>query len=137
MVCIRSSYIPSTSSSFTPTRWLTPVSDIVLEKKTKIYCYTKQIQIADQSVNGYNISMSSLTINSKTIDKYFNYLKKLDNRSKKELIVRLMESLDINREKPGEVSSLFGAWKDERSSDEIIRELIEERVESKDPEKFE
>jgi len=81
--------------------------------------------------------MSSLTINSKTIDKYFNYLKKLDYRSKKELIVRLTESLDSNREKPGDVSSLFGTWKDERSSDVIIRELIEERVESKDPGKFE
>lgn len=81
--------------------------------------------------------MSSLTINSKTIDKYFNYLKKLDNRSKKELIVRLTESLDSKREKPGEVSALFGAWKDDRSSDDIIRELKEDRVESKDPEKFE
>jgi hypothetical protein len=64
-------------------------------------------------------------------------LKKLDNRSKKELIVRLTESLDSKREKPGDVSSLFGAWKDDRSSDEIIRELKEDRVESKDPEQFE
>lgn len=61
----------------------------------------------------------------------------MDNRSKKELIVRLTESLDSKREKPGDVSSLFGARKDERSSDVIIRELIEERVESKDPGKFE
>lgn len=61
----------------------------------------------------------------------------MDNRSKKELIVRLTESLDSKREKPGDVSSLFGAWKDDRSSDEIIRELKEDRVESKDPEQFE
>jgi putative component of toxin-antitoxin plasmid stabilization module len=81
--------------------------------------------------------MAHLTINNKTIDKYFNYLKKLDNRSKKELIVRLTETLDLATSKSGDVSSLFGAWEDDRSSDEIIREIKELRVESKDPDQFE
>lgn len=42
--------------------------------------------------------MAHLTINNKTIDKYFNYLKKLDNRSKKELIVRLTETHEMKPE---------------------------------------
>lgn len=81
--------------------------------------------------------MAHLAMNNKTIDKYFNYLKKLDNRSKKELIVRLMETLDVETPKSGDISSLFGAWEDDRSSDKIISEIKELRIESQDPEKFE
>lgn len=81
--------------------------------------------------------MANLTLKDKTVDKYFNYLKKLDHKSKKKLIVRLVETLDVKSSKTGRVSSLFGAWKDHRSSDNIIMEIKESRVEATDPEKFE
>ena len=81
--------------------------------------------------------MAGLTINNKTIDKYFKYLKKLDNGSKKRLIIRLTETLDVEKSKSSDVSSLFGAWEDDKSSDEIIREIKESRVETRDIGKFE
>lgn len=81
--------------------------------------------------------MAGLTINNKMIDKYFKYLKKLDNSTKKELIIRLTETLDVEKPKSGNLNALFGAWEDDRSSDEIVREIRESRVETMDAEKFE
>lgn len=80
--------------------------------------------------------MAGLTINNKTIDKYFKYLKKLDNGSKKKLIIRLTETLDVEKSNSGDISSLFGTWEDDRNSDEIIREIRESRIENRDIEKF-
>lgn len=80
--------------------------------------------------------MAGLTINNKTIDKYFSYLKKLDNGSKKKLILRLTETLDVEKSTSHDITSLFGAWKDNRSSDEIISEIRESRVENRDIEEF-
>lgn len=81
--------------------------------------------------------MASLTVNNKSIDKYFKYLKRLDNGSKKRLIIRLTETLEVEKSSSGDVDSLFGAWEDDRSSDEIIKEIRDSRMESKDPERFE
>lgn len=81
--------------------------------------------------------MAGLTLNNKTIDKYFRYLKKLDNRSKKKLIRKLTETLETESPESPDVSSLFGAWEDERSSDEIIREIRDSRIDKRNVQKFE
>lgn len=81
--------------------------------------------------------MAELTLNNKAIDKYFKYLKKLDNGSKKRLIIRLTETLEVEKSKSGDIKSLFGAWEGDSNSDEIIREIRESRAENKDVEKFE
>lgn len=72
--------------------------------------------------------MANLTINNKTLEKYFGLLKGLDNLSKKKLIIKLTESLEVKEEKV-DLRSLFGAWEDDKDSDEIIREIRESRIE--------
>lgn len=80
--------------------------------------------------------MAGLTINNKTIDKYFSYLRKLDNSSKKRLIIKLTESLEVEEPKTYDITSLFGAWEDDRDSDEIIKDIRSSRVNNRDIEEF-
>ena len=63
-----------------------------------------------------------------TIDKYFGFLTKLDNISKKRLIIKLTESIE---EKHFDLKNLYGAWEDTRTSDEIINEIRNSRDEKK------
>jgi hypothetical protein len=72
--------------------------------------------------------MANLTLNNKTLEKYFGMLRGLDNLSKKKLIIKLTESLEIKEEKI-DLKTLFGAWEDNKDSDQIIKEIRESRVE--------
>ena len=72
-----------------------------------------------------------LSIKNTTIDKYLSFLIKLDNISKKRLIVKLTEALDVKEKKHLDLKSLYGAWEDSRTSDEIINDLRNSRVEKK------
>ncbi len=76
--------------------------------------------------------MGSLALTNRTIDKYFGYLRNLDNNSKKRLIVKLTESIEINDGKSFELKSIFGAWEDSKDSDEIIKQIRESRVNKPD-----
>lgn len=78
--------------------------------------------------------MGSLTISNKTLDKYFGYLKNLDNRAKKSLIAKLTESIEIKPKKEFNPKSIFGAWIDSRTSDEIIEDIRTSRVEKNNTE---
>jgi hypothetical protein len=80
--------------------------------------------------------MGGLAINNRTIDKYFGYLRKLDNKSKKNLINKLTESMDVNTKTSNDISSFFGSWEDTRDSDEIIKEIRDSRIDSNDIEKM-
>ncbi|MBS3739001.1 hypothetical protein [Mesohalobacter halotolerans] len=73
--------------------------------------------------------MGSLAISNKILDKYFGYLKNLDVNSKKKLIKKLTNSLEFKSHKEFDLDSLYGAWVDDRSSDEIISEIRNSRVE--------
>ena len=75
--------------------------------------------------------MGSLTISNKILDKYFGYLKHLDNKAKKNLIIKLTKSLETEPKKTFDIDSVFGAWEDERTSDEIISEIKSSRVEKR------
>ncbi|QMU64578.1 MAG: hypothetical protein GKR88_09970 [Flavobacteriaceae bacterium] len=75
--------------------------------------------------------MGSLTISNKTLDKYFGYLKNLDNNSKKSLIIKLTKSIQTKSKKPFDIKSVFGAWQDHRTSDEIINEIKSARVDKR------
>jgi len=70
----------------------------------------------------------SLTLTNKTIDRYFGFLNRLDNISKKKLIVKLTESIEINEDKEFDLRSLHGAWEDSRDSDEIIKDIMDSRI---------
>ena len=73
--------------------------------------------------------MRSLTISNKILDKYFGYLKNLDSDAKKNLIKKLTKSIETKSKKAVDIKSVFGAWEDERSSDEIINEIKSSRLE--------
>ena len=75
--------------------------------------------------------MANLTLNNKTLEEYFSLLKGLDDLSKKKLIIKLTESLDKKEEKV-DLRTLFGAWEDDKDSDEIIKEIIESRIEKRE-----
>ena len=71
----------------------------------------------------------SIALSNKTIEKYLSFLTKLDNSSKKMLIIKLTESIETGDEGKFDLRSLFGAWIDDKDSDEIIKEIRESRVE--------
>jgi hypothetical protein len=64
-----------------------------------------------------------IALKNTTIDKYFGFLTKLDNISKKRLIVKLTESIEVKEKKHLDLKNLYGAWEDTRTSDEIINEI--------------
>jgi len=80
--------------------------------------------------------MGNMSMSNKALDKYFGLLSRLDNSTKKRLIIKLTESLELEKEKP-DLKSLFGAWEDSRESDEIIKEIRESRVNKMESEGFE
>lgn len=70
-------------------------------------------------------------LTNKTIDKYFGYLVRLDNNSKKKLIIKLTESIETNSDESVSLNDFFGAWEDRKDSDTIIKEIKDSRVEKK------
>ncbi len=73
-----------------------------------------------------------LTLTNSTIDKYFGFLSRLDNSSKKRLIAKLTESIEDKNEVKIKLKDLSGAWEDSRDSDEIINEIKNSRVNKHD-----
>lgn len=78
----------------------------------------------------------SLALTNNTIDKFFGFLSQIDNDSKKKMIIKLTESIEIKEESKFNLRSLFGAWEDNRDSDEIINEIKNSRVENKNIAEF-
>jgi hypothetical protein len=70
-----------------------------------------------------------IAISNHTIDKYLGFLTKLDIVSKKKLIVKLTESLEVKEDKEFDLNRLYGAWEDSRSSDDIIKDIKASRIE--------
>lgn len=81
--------------------------------------------------------MSSLSVSNKMLDKYFGYLKNLDNKAKRSLISKLTKSLDSKSKKEFDLKSIFGAWEDDRDSDAIIASIKSSRVNKINTESFE
>lgn len=81
--------------------------------------------------------MGSLTISNKILDKYFGYLKDLDNKAKKNLIIKLTKSIETKSKKDFDLNKMFGAWADNKSSDEIISEIEGSRVNKLNIDSFE
>ena len=80
--------------------------------------------------------MASLTLSNKTLEKYVSFLKGLDSASKKKLIIKLTESLKVKEEKV-DLRTLYGAWEDNKSSDQIIEEIRKSRREKSENMGFE
>ena len=77
-----------------------------------------------------------LAITNKTLEKYFGFLRRLDNNSKKRLIVKLTESIETEPKDSFNLSGMFGAWEDTKDSDEIIEQIRNSRVNKHDIEEF-
>ncbi len=77
------------------------------------------------------------TLSNSILDKYFGYLKNLDTNAKKNLILKLTQSLEGKSSGDIDLNSLFGAWEDEQSSDEIIATIRKARVNNTTLESFE
>lgn len=77
------------------------------------------------------------TLSNMILDKYFGYLKNLDTNAKKSLILKLTQSLEAKSSGDIDLNSLFGAWEDEQSSDEIIATIRKARVNNTTLESFE
>lgn len=75
--------------------------------------------------------MGHLTISSKILDRYFDFLINLDNNSKKRLIIRLTESIETEKKVNTDLNTLYGAWIDDRDSDDIIEEIRNSRIEKR------
>ena len=71
----------------------------------------------------------SLELKNKEIDKYLGFFFRLNNNSKKRLIVKLTKSIEVKQKKDYDFKSLYGAWEDSRTSDEIILDIRDSRVE--------
>jgi hypothetical protein len=80
--------------------------------------------------------MATLISDNKILENYFRMLRNLDNVSKKKLITKLTESLEVKEEK-ADLKTLFGAWEDDKDSDEIIKEIRESRIEKAENPGFE
>ncbi len=70
-----------------------------------------------------------LVLGDNTINKYFSFLTKLDNLTKKKLIVKLTESMEFDKKEKFDLKSVCGNWEDNRSSDEIIADIKTARIE--------
>lgn len=80
--------------------------------------------------------MATLSVTNKTIDKYFGFLRKLDNNSKKRLIIKLTESIETKDDASADLRSIYGAWEDSKDSDEIIKAIKESIVNNREIESF-
>lgn len=80
--------------------------------------------------------MGGLTISNKILEKYFGYLKYLDNSAKKNLIIKLTKSIETKSNKAFDIESVYGTWDDHRTSDEIINEIKSSRVEKENTANF-
>jgi hypothetical protein len=81
------------------------------------------------------IKMPSI-LEKKIVNSYFRLMKNWDNESKKDMIIKLTESIDNKKCDRFDFSLCFGAWVDERSADEIINEIRSDRVNNKEIEEF-
>ena len=77
-----------------------------------------------------------VTIENKLVDSYFSLMRNWDNETKKELIIKLTQSIDSIDKKDQDFSACFGAWEDNRTADEIIKELRADRINNREIEDF-
>jgi hypothetical protein len=77
-----------------------------------------------------------ISTSNKKVNSYFRFMKNWDNDSKKDLIIKLTESIDNEPKIKHDFSSCFGAWIDDRTADEIIEDLRRNRVNNNEIEEF-
>ncbi len=79
--------------------------------------------------------MNTIALNNRTIDNFLGFLYNLDTNTKKKLIIKLTESIDMPNNNKN-VKSLFGSWNDDRDSDLIIKEIKDSRTKNRNITEF-
>jgi hypothetical protein len=72
--------------------------------------------------------MSTIALNNRSIDNFFEFLYNMDTNSKKRLIIKLTESIKDSRNENKNLDHLFGSWIDNRDSDTIIKDIRDSRM---------
>ena len=80
--------------------------------------------------------MGALTVSNRILEKYFSFLKILDVKSKKRLILKLEESIKAESNTDILLNSYFGAWEDDKDTNTIISEIVNSRVDKSISESF-
>lgn len=75
-------------------------------------------------------------VTNKMVKSYFRYMRNWDTNTKKDLIIKLTESIDSNPIEKFDFSSCYGAWEDSRSADEIMDDLKSDRKNNREIEEF-
>ncbi|KKK53248.1 hypothetical protein LCGC14_3096670, partial [marine sediment metagenome] len=73
----------------------------------------------------------------KITERYLGFFKSLNTQSKKELIIALTNSIDDKIPKQTNISDLYDAWDDERTAEEIIKDIKDSRIQSREIDGFE
>ena len=76
----------------------------------------------------------SASIPTTTIEDYFRLMRNWDADSKKNMIIRLVESLEPKAS--ADFSACFGAWQDDRNAEEIVRDIYDARKNNPEMESF-
>ena len=80
--------------------------------------------------------MGNLSLNNTMLEKYFGILKNLDDNSKKNLIIKLTQSLQTNQKDLAGINEIFGCWIDSREADDIIDDIESSRVNKEEKESY-
>lgn len=83
------------------------------------------------------MTMGTISISKAILEKYFSILDRFDDASKRRLIEKLNSTLNNRSTKKENMQDLFGAWQDDRSTDEIINDIKKSRVEKRNDISFE
>ncbi|MFP9115843.1 hypothetical protein ACLI1A_18025 [Flavobacterium sp. RHBU_3] len=68
--------------------------------------------------------MAVITLNNSSLKKYLDLFRNFDVSSKRKLIEGLTQAVEEpEKDNHNKVAAFFGAWEDERDSDEIIRDI--------------
>ncbi|MCD4818430.1 MAG: hypothetical protein K8S23_07040 [Candidatus Cloacimonetes bacterium] len=77
-----------------------------------------------------------VAIENRKVSSFFRFLKNWDNELKKDLIIKLTKSISVQAMNEYDFSKCFGAWEDERTADEIIKDIYSSRINSNQIEEF-
>jgi hypothetical protein len=78
----------------------------------------------------------NIALNNSLIESYSKYFQKLDLQSKKQLIIKLTESIGESSDDSYDFSACFGAWDDDRSAQEIFDDIKKDRNNAREPEEL-
>ena len=73
---------------------------------------------------------------NRKVDNYPQFMQNWNNESKKNLIIKLTQSIGVETEKERDFSSCFGAWVDNRTTDEVVEDIRAARVNNRETEEF-